>query len=185
MIVGPSDFLFQMGNARRDGKHCITLSFGEDLSLDSLTPAHSHYHLTVSTEAWSVSRKILIPCSGRCLGNVKSGWIVKVSERGKCWVGQKSSFWFFLSYGKIQMNFLAKPSINSYFKGETVSYHAFIDKKCGNAMGGWGWEILVWESKQVVLSLMSVANRLPDHGSVVNNSAALSFGAFIYKTTVG
>lgn len=52
-------------------------------------------------------------------------------------------------------------NINSYFKGETVSYHAFIDELMWEGYGG---KILIWESKQVVLSLMSVANRLPDHG---------------------
>ena len=74
------------------------------------------------------------------------------------------------------MNFLAKPNINSYFKGETVSYDAFIDEKCGNAMGGkywfgnpnkWFW---VWWLLPI---------------GVANDSAALSFGAFICKTTDG
>ena len=68
---------------REMGSTALLSPLEKDLSLDSPMPVHSHYHLTVSTEAWSVSRKILIPCSGRCLDNVKSGWIVKVSDKGK------------------------------------------------------------------------------------------------------
>lgn len=78
MVVGPSEFLFQMGNAGRDGKHCITLSFGEgsvfgfpDASTFSLPLNRVHRSMVCFKEnshplQWKVprQREIWMDCEG-------------------------------------------------------------------------------------------------------------------------
>ena len=92
---------------------------------------------------------------------MKSGWIVKASDKGKMLGWPKEFVPVFPVLSEHPNELFGQANINSYFKGETVSYHAFIDELMWECYGG---KILVWESRQVVLSLMSVANRLLDHG---------------------